>query len=73
MSVDQFEKLSYNQIGVEIVKIQEGNFGPELVSGKYSVLQKTSFWNKYLVTIILMLDKVCSISVTIIIITNAQY
>jgi hypothetical protein len=57
VSVDQFEKLSYNQIGVEIVKIQEGNFGPELVSGKYSVLQKTSFWNKRDVSLELQITK----------------
>jgi hypothetical protein len=41
-----FEKLNYNQVGVEIVSMEAGVGSPELVTGKYKCLKKTSFWNK---------------------------
>lgn len=46
MTTNDFEKINYHQIGVEIIQMHSTSLDPELVTGKYTVLKKTAFWNK---------------------------
>ena len=46
-TLEEFEKLNYeNKIGIEVVRLKENTFGPEVVNGKYDIVTKSSFWNK---------------------------